>query len=47
MGRYGHAESYIRELAQESGFSVIKVVAAKIRKEKEDWIAGNLYMLHA
>jgi predicted TPR repeat methyltransferase len=47
MGRYGHAESYIRELAQESGFSVIKVVAAKIRKEKEEWIAGNLYMLHA
>ncbi|MBW6521381.1 MAG: tetratricopeptide repeat protein [Desulfoarculaceae bacterium] len=47
MGRYGHAESYIRGLARESGFSVIKVVAANIRKEKEEWITGNLYMLRA
>jgi predicted TPR repeat methyltransferase len=47
MGRYGHSESYIRSLAQENGFSVIKVTAANIRKEKEDWIAGNLYMLRA
>lgn len=45
MGRYGHAETYIRELAQESGFSVIKAAAANIRKEKEEWIVGKLYML--
>lgn len=47
MGRYGHAESYIRGLAQESGFAVRKVVAANIRKEKEEWIVGNLYLLRA
>ncbi|MDO8946676.1 MAG: tetratricopeptide repeat protein [Desulfocapsaceae bacterium] len=47
MGRYGHAESYIRNLAQETGFSVAKVVAANIRKEKEEWIEGKLYLLRA
>jgi len=47
MGRYGHAESYIRNLAQETGFSVVKVVAANIRKEKEEWIEGKLYLLRA
>ncbi len=44
-GRYGHAESYIRNLAQVSGFTVINVTAANIRKEKGEWIPGNLYML--
>ena len=47
MGRYGHAESYIRGLAQESGLSVLKVTATNIRKEKEEWVTGNLYMLRA
>jgi predicted TPR repeat methyltransferase len=47
MGRYGHAESYIRNLAQEAGFSVVKVVGANIRKEKEEWIEGKLYLLRA
>jgi predicted TPR repeat methyltransferase len=45
MGRYGHAESYIRGLAEESGFTVLEVTATNIRKEKKEWIAGNLYML--
>ncbi|MFH2123049.1 MAG: tetratricopeptide repeat protein [Pseudomonadota bacterium] len=47
MGRYGHAESYIRDLARETGFSMIQVTAANIRKEKEEWIRGNLYLLRA
>jgi predicted TPR repeat methyltransferase len=47
MGRYGHAEFYIRNLAEESGFTVLKVTATNIRKEKDEWIAGNLYMLGA
>lgn len=47
MGRYGHAESYIRGLAHQCGFVVDKVQAANIRKEKEEWISGNLYMLLA
>jgi predicted TPR repeat methyltransferase len=47
MGRYGHAEAYIRGLAQKCGLVVDKVQAANIRKEKEEWISGNLYMLRA
>jgi predicted TPR repeat methyltransferase len=47
MGRYGHAESYIRSLAEENGFIVLQVTEANIRKEKEEWIAGQLYMLQA
>ncbi len=44
-GRYGHAESYIRQLAQDKGFTIREVRAANIRKEKGEWIPGNLYML--
>ena len=47
MGRYGHAESYIRDLAKESGFTVLQVTVANIRKEKEEWVTGYLYMLRA
>lgn len=46
-GRYGHAESYVRQIATKSGFTVIDVNGANIRKEKGEWIAGNLYMLQA
>lgn len=46
-GRYGHAESYIRHLATKNGFALIDVRGANIRKEKGEWIAGNLYMLQA
>lgn len=45
MGRYGHAESYIRELAHEHGFTMLKVRAANIRQEEGAWITGNLYLL--
>lgn len=46
-GRYGHAESYIRRLAEENDFAVVKVTAANIRKEKEEWITGHLFLLQA
>lgn len=44
-GRYGHSERYIRELAEETGFSVQSCVSANIRKEKGEWIRGNLHLL--
>ncbi|MEN8257444.1 MAG: tetratricopeptide repeat protein [Thermodesulfobacteriota bacterium] len=46
-GRYGHAENYIRQIAENNGLAVINVTAANIRKEKGEWIAGNLYLLQA
>jgi len=45
-GRYGHSEGYIRTLAEETGFSVQSCVSANIRKEKGEWIRGNLYLLN-
>jgi predicted TPR repeat methyltransferase len=44
-GRYGHSERYIRKLAEETGFSVKSCASANIRKEKGEWIKGNLYLL--
>jgi predicted TPR repeat methyltransferase len=44
-GRYAHSEKYIRNVAQETGFTVVKKRAANIRKEKGEWIRGNLYLL--
>ncbi len=44
-GRYAHAESYIRKLADEAGFKVLECRPANIRKEKGKWIKGNLYIM--
>jgi len=44
-GRYGHSEHYIRKLAEDTEFSVQSCVSANIRKEKGEWIKGNLYLL--
>jgi predicted TPR repeat methyltransferase len=44
-GRYAHAENYIRSLAEKTGFSVKACTSANIRKEKGEWIRGNLYVL--
>jgi predicted TPR repeat methyltransferase len=44
-GRYAHSERYIRELAEETGFSVQSCISANIRKEKGEWIRGNLFLL--
>lgn len=46
-GRYGHGEAYIRRLTGERGFTLLRVEQANIRKEKGQWIAGNLYLLQA
>jgi predicted TPR repeat methyltransferase len=44
-GRYAHSPSYIRSLANIVGFSVLLEKAARIRKEKEQWIMGDLYIM--
>lgn len=44
-GRYAHAESYIQGLADKTGFSMEKCQPANIRKEKNRWIKGNLYLI--
>jgi predicted TPR repeat methyltransferase len=44
-GRYAHASAYISKLASGSGFRVIAQEQAGIRKEGDDWIPGEIYIL--
>lgn len=46
-GRYGHSRKYIDELAAEEHFAVLDSAGANLRREKDSWIAGNLYVLEA
>ena len=44
-GRYAHARSYIEALAEANGFDVVTCQQEGIRKERGDWIMGDLYVL--
>ncbi|HCC54923.1 MAG TPA: SAM-dependent methyltransferase [Desulfobulbaceae bacterium] len=44
-GRYAHAFSYIETVAARHGFQILNHHSADIRKEKGEWIAGDLYLL--
>ena len=46
-GRYAHAFSYIEAVAARYGFRILGSQSANIRKEKGQWIAGDLYLLGA
>ena len=44
-GRYAHSDSYIRKLARASGFDVVAMEAAQLRKEEDAWIQGRIIIL--
>jgi len=44
-GRYAHAESYVKKLAGQCGFDFVCCQSARLRKDKGEWIKGNLYLL--
>ncbi len=44
-GRYAHSRPYIRSLAEKTGFNILWEEAARIRKEKQQWVMGDLYVL--
>ena len=44
-GRYGHAAAYIHTLARIHGFEVMRHTQAELRKDKGEWIQGDLYLL--
>ncbi|RLC23963.1 MAG: hypothetical protein DRH56_07065 [Deltaproteobacteria bacterium] len=46
-GRYAHSREYIESLAERSGFSLLACRTANIRKDREAWIEGNLFVLGA
>lgn len=44
-GRYGHSVAYVNSLAKKYGFAILAHKSAPIRKEGEEWLAGELYIL--
>ena len=44
-GRYAHSEAYIRSLAQTHEFTVLRCSSVPLRKEGDDWIDGQLFIL--
>jgi len=45
--RYAHAKAYIEAQAQAHGFEVVHFETIDLRKEKDGWIPGAVYMLKA
>ena len=46
-GRFSHSMDYINRIAKETGFVVEKKQSANIRKDKGQWIVGDLFILKA
>lgn len=44
-GRYGHALSYIETLTKKFGWDIVQWQTANIRRDKGEWIRGNLFVL--
>jgi len=44
-GRYAHSRAYIRELAKANALRIVVMEHTNLRKEKRQWIAGDLYLL--
>ncbi|HSB97736.1 MAG TPA: tetratricopeptide repeat protein, partial [Spongiibacteraceae bacterium] len=44
-GRYAHSATYIRELAANYGFSIVRCGKLELRKERETIIMGNIFVL--
>jgi predicted TPR repeat methyltransferase len=44
-GRYAHSREYLQTVAAEYGFSVLTMRTENLRKQKEQWIPGDLVVL--
>jgi predicted TPR repeat methyltransferase len=44
-GRYGHAVDYIHALARPDGLAVVQHTQTELRKDKGEWVPGDLYLL--
>ncbi|MBF0370923.1 MAG: tetratricopeptide repeat protein [Magnetococcales bacterium] len=44
-GRYAHSRAYINRLATEIGFDMVSTEPVHIRKESEQWIEGDVFVL--
>jgi predicted TPR repeat methyltransferase len=44
-GRYAHGRTYIEDQARKHGFSILACRSERIRKEKNEWVKGDLFLL--
>lgn len=44
-GRFAHSRSYIIETAAAAGWTVLAIETTRLRKEREQWLAGDLWIL--
>ena len=44
-GRYAQSYSYIKKLAENNGFRIVKYSNERLRKDRDGWIEGGLYVL--
>jgi len=44
-GRYSHGVTYIHTLARTNGFKVVQHAQTALRKDKGEWVEGDLYLL--
>ena len=44
-GRFAHSATYIAQLAKQTGWQVISQETARLRKERGDWVMGELWLL--
>lgn len=44
-GRYAHHPGYIQKTAEQTGWTVLQESQADIRKEKDQWVKGHIFVL--
>lgn len=44
-GRFAYAPAYIRDLAQRTGWKVLTQESARLRRERDAWLTGDLWIL--
>lgn len=44
-GRYAHSRAYVLATATASGFETVHAAQANLRRERNDWIVGGVYLL--
>lgn len=44
-GRIAHSKNYIKTAAEENGWQVARIIDTSLRKEKKDWIKGNIFIM--
>jgi predicted TPR repeat methyltransferase len=44
-GRFAYSRAYIHKIAAATGWTVLALEKTKLRKERNSWIAGDLWIL--